>query len=255
MQLLPLFVIVFLLALILISVQAGRLIGFRRWARVPKDERGVYPGIEACVFALMGLLVAFTFYGAASRFDGRRMLIAQEANAIGTAYLRVNLLPADTQPQIREDFRNYLRSRLAVFQKFPDPTAVRTELDRSAKLQRELWQHAVEASKGAALSTQTLLLGAINEMIDITTTRTVAWQAHPPVAVFIMLGLTVVLSSVLAGYDMSASEVQDWIPIVAFSILLGSLVYVILDYEFPRFGLIRVSHIDQVLVDTLQKMK
>src|SRR5262245_17909256 len=170
MRLVPLFAIVALFALMLISIQVGRLIGFRRWRHVPKDERGVHPGIEACVFALMGLLVAFTFYGAASRFDGRRMLIAQEANAIGTAYLRVDLLPADAQPQLREDFRKYLRSRLAVFEKFPDPTEVRGELDRSAALQRELWQHAVAASRGAVPSTQTLLLGAINEMIDITTT-------------------------------------------------------------------------------------
>jgi hypothetical protein len=54
---------------------------------------------------------------------------------------------------------------------------------------------------------------------------------------------------------MSASPVQDWIPILTFWLLLGSLVYVIIDYEFPRAGLIRVSHIDQVLVDVLQNMK
>src|SRR5262245_6016741 len=148
MELLPLLVIVGSLAVILASVQAGRLIGFRRWARVPKDERSVSSGIEACVFALMGLLVAFTFYGAGSRFDNRRILIAQEANAIGTAYLRIDLLPADKQPQLREDFRNYLRSRLSVFEKFPDPTAVRGELDRSTTLQGDLWRHAVEASNG-----------------------------------------------------------------------------------------------------------
>ena len=70
-----------------------------------------------------------------------------------------------------------------------------------------------------------------------------------------MLGLTVVLASVLVGYGMSAARNQDWIPIVTFSLLLGALVYVILDYEFPRAGLIRVSHIDQVLIDTLQKME
>jgi hypothetical protein len=254
MQLLAPFVIIGLLALIFGSIQVGRRVGFRRWARVAEDARVVYPAVEASVLALMGLLIAFTFYGAASRFDNRRMLIAQEANAIGTAYLRIDLLPADTQPRLREDFRNYLRSRLAVFEKFPDAAAVRTELDRSAALQRELWQHAVAASRESGPATQSLLLGSINEMIDITTTRLVAWQAHPPVPVFIALGLTVVLASVLVGYGMSAARNQDWIPIVTFSLLLGALVYVILDYEFPRAGLIRVSHIDQVLIDTLQKM-
>ena len=255
MQLLAPFVIVGLLALIFGSIQAGRRIGFQRWSRLAEDARVVYPAVEASALALMGLLVAFTFYGAASRFDNRRMLIAQEANAIGTAYLRVDLLPADAQPQLREDFRNYLHSRLAVFERFPDVTAVRTELDRSAALQKELWQHAVEASRGSGPATQSLLLKSINEMIDITTTRLVAWQAHPPGAVFVVLGLTVVLSSVLVGYGMSTTRNQDWITTVTFSLLLGSLIYVILDYEFPRAGLIRVSHIDQVLIDTLQKME
>jgi hypothetical protein len=255
MQLLPLLVVIAAFALIIISIEAGRIIGSRRHLGNGQGVGGNYPAIEASVFGLMGLLVAFTFYGAGSRFDNRRMLIAQEANAIGTAYLRIDLLPPDAQPQLREDFRNYLRSRLAVFEKFPDSTAVRSELDRSAALQKELWQHAVEGSKGAAPPAQIFLLGSINEMIDITTTRTVAWQSHPPVAVFIMLGLTVILSSVLVGYEMSASPVQDWIPILTFWLLLGSLVYVIIDYEFPRAGLIRVSHIDQVLVDVLQNMK
>jgi hypothetical protein len=255
MHLVPLLVIVGLFALILISIEAGRLIGLRRWSRVAEEARGVYPAIEAAVFALMGLLVAFTFYGAASRFDTRRMLIAQEANAIGTAYLRIDLLPADAQPQLREDFRNYLRSRLAIFEKVADWSAARAERERSTQLQGELWRHAVEAVRGGSPSTQTLLLGSINEMIDITTTRAVAGQAHPPVAVFIMLGLTVILSSVIVGYDMSASRIQDWMPIVTFWLLLGSLVYVIIDYEFPRVGLIRVSHIDQVLVDLLEKIK
>jgi hypothetical protein len=255
MHLVPLFVIIGLFALILISIEIGRLIGLRRWSRVAEEARGVYPAIEAAVFALMGLLVAFTFYGAASRFDNRRMLIAQEANAIGTAYLRIDLLPADAQPQLREDFRNYLRSRLAISEKMSDWAAARAALERSTQLQGELWRHAVEAVRGRSPSTQTLLLGAINEMIDITTTRFVAWQSHPPVAVFVMLGLTVILSSVIVGYDMSASRIQDWMPIVTFWLLLGSLVYVILDHEFPRVGLIRVSHIDQVLVDLLEKMK
>ena len=61
----------------------------------------------------MGLLIAFTFSGAATRFDGRRQLIGEEANAIGTAYLRMDLLPQAAQPALREDFRNYVDARLS----------------------------------------------------------------------------------------------------------------------------------------------
>jgi hypothetical protein len=68
----------------------------------------------------MGLLIAFTFYGAETRFETRRSLIVDEANAIATAYLRLDLLPEDAQPELRENFREYVKSRLAIYQKIPD---------------------------------------------------------------------------------------------------------------------------------------
>ena len=84
--------------------EVGR-IGKRGLAR---DSDGVAKGTgpaEAAVFGLLGLLLAFTFSGAASRFEARRHLITEEANAIGTAYLRIDLLPRDTQPEMRQLFR------------------------------------------------------------------------------------------------------------------------------------------------------
>ena len=72
------------------------------------------------MFALFGLLIAFTFSGGASRLDTRRQLIAEEANAIGTAYLCLDLLPASDQPALRGLFRDYLDSRLAVYRKLPE---------------------------------------------------------------------------------------------------------------------------------------
>ena len=72
------------------------------------------------MFSLYGLLLAFSFSGAAGRYDARKQLIVEEANAIGTAYLRVDLLPTETQPAMRAQFRNYVDSRLAVYRDFSD---------------------------------------------------------------------------------------------------------------------------------------
>src|SRR5262249_103907 len=142
--------------------------------------------VEASIFALMGLLVGFTFYGAGARFDVRRNLAAQEANAIGTAYLRLDLLPPEAQPALREDFRDYLRSRLSVFQKIPDVRAVTEQLERTSALQKKIWEKAVESTKSSGPAEKALVLTSLNEMIDITTVVKVSLITHPPPAVFAM---------------------------------------------------------------------
>ena len=77
---------------------------------------------------------------------------------------------------------------------------------------------------------------------------------HPPAGVFALLVLTVIVSSALAGYTVSASGIRDWVFRIAFALVLGAAIYVILDYEFPRSGLVRVDSVDQVLAETLKKM-
>ena len=95
---------------ILIFLEVGRRVGGQRLALDPEGARAGTGTVEGAVFALVGLLIAFTFSGAASRFDARRDLIVQETNAIGTAWLRLDLLPASAQPAIRENFRRYVDS-------------------------------------------------------------------------------------------------------------------------------------------------
>src|SRR5215468_2671733 len=133
---LPILIICVLLATILTSIEIGYRTGLRRRARAPKFTQGQSRAIETSVFGLMGLLIAFIFAGAAVRFDNRRMVIGQEANAIETAYLRLDLLPPESQPALRQDFRAYLMSRLAVGRDIPDMTAVNADLEQSAMLQR-----------------------------------------------------------------------------------------------------------------------
>src|SRR5215218_3538314 len=107
-------------------LEVGRRFGERRFARDAEHSRsgGVMDG---SVFGLLGLLLAFTFSGAASRFDDRRNLIVDEANAIGTAWLRIDLLPPSTQPAIRDGFRRYLDARLAAYRSLPDGEALGQE--------------------------------------------------------------------------------------------------------------------------------
>src|SRR6476620_4829390 len=113
------FICVFFVA-VLCMVELGRRLGCRHRMKEPDGSVAGLGAIEGAVFGLMGLLIAFTFSGAASRFEARRALILQETNAIGTAYLRLDLLPASAQPKLREDFRRYLDARIAAFRSLPD---------------------------------------------------------------------------------------------------------------------------------------
>jgi hypothetical protein len=246
-----------LFAVMLVLMEIGRRVGMRR---KKLDATGANAGlstIDGAVFGLMGLLVAFTFSGAAGRFDTRRQLIGQEANDIGTAYLRIDLLPVPEQAILRDDFRNYVDARLAYFKNLPsDGMAAKAALDQSIALQGKIWFESVAAcDKANSSATTVLLLSSLNEMIDIATTRAVALEMHPPIVVFWGLGVLVLASSLLAGYGMAEAKTRGVLHMLVYSAILAIAVYVILDMEYPRVGLIRIDAADHVLMDLRSSMK
>jgi len=243
-----------LFAGMLACLEIGRRLGRSAVAETGgKEGLGV---IEGAVFALLGLLVAFTFSGAATRFEGRRHLIVEEANDIGTAYLRIDLLPTDAQPEIRDLFRRYVDSRLETYRHVSDGALVKQDLARSQDLQTEIWQKSVAAAGRAPnAAASMLLLPALNSMIDITTVRTAATEDHPPIVIFAMLGLIALATSLMAGYEMAGAKRRSWLHIAGYALILSVAVYVILDLEFPRMGLIRVDAFDHYLVDVRASMK
>src|SRR5688572_21675134 len=157
-----------------LMVEFGRRVGVRQRARLMQGGAAGVGAVEAAIFGLLGLLIAFTFQGAASRFDGRRELIVQEANNIGTAWLRLDLLPADAQPGLRKLFQNYLDSRLDTYRKAPDLVAVQAAHARAVQLQNEIWKAALASRQEGSQTIVVGLLPALNQMFDIVTTRTMA---------------------------------------------------------------------------------
>lgn len=240
-----------------ICFEVGRRAGIRQRQQYDNPIEAGTNSVETAVFALLGLLVAFTFYGAAARFDTRRELIVEEANAIGTSYFRVDLLPADAQPEVRETFKKYVDSRLEFYEQLHDPDAAERERMRGSELQEKIWQRSVAASAtaGAHPDAGKLLLQALNSMIDITSTRTMVLQMHPPKVVFALLFVITLIASVLAGNRMSGSTTRNWLFVLAFAGVMAVSVYVILDLEYPRFGLIRVDSFDEMLSNLRAYMK
>ena len=202
----------------LVLMEVGRRIGLRRAAADPDAPRAEIGALDGAVFALLGLLIAFTFSGAAARWDARRQLVVQEANAIGTAYLRLDVLPPDTQLALREQFRQYVDARLAAYRRLPDISAAKAELPRAAKLQGEIWAQAVAACRNeGSQPARSLVLPALNAMIEITATRIVAAETHPPSIVYAMLVALMLVSSLLGGHRMTAGKTRSWIHMVGFA--------------------------------------
>jgi hypothetical protein len=242
---------------ILVLLVVGRWIGARRLAKDPEGARAGLGAVEAAIFGLMGLLFAFSFSGAAGRFDIRRNLILEEANAIGTAWLRLDMLPTDDQRLLRETFRRYLDSRLAAYRKLRlDIRAGEEEVARATAIQGEIWTQAVAACRAPGGQPAIMLvLPALNQMFDIAAARAMAARTHPPTVILIMLGVLPLASALLAGYAMAGGKAPSWIHMLVFALILAGTVYVILDLEFPRRGLIQVEAADQILMKLRETMK
>jgi len=242
----------------LLMLKIGRRVGVRRRQQDPDGAATGLGAVDGAIFGLMGLLIAFTFSTAASRFETRRELIVEEANDIGTAYLRLDLLPASTQAALREKFRRYVDSRLAIYHALPDIEAAKAKMRESKLIQDEIWAAAVAATNATQVNgnaVTSLVMSSLNDMIDITTTRTMAMQSHPPQIIFIMLGIMVLAGALLIGFGMAGSIKVSWLHVITFSLLMTGLIYVIVDLEHPRVGIIRVDNFDQLLVEVRDSMK
>jgi hypothetical protein len=233
---------------ILIAFECGRKIGLRRLSDGSKSLAKGVGATEGAVFALLGLLIAFTFSGAASRFEARRALLTEEANAIGTAYLRVDNLPADSQLEIRQLFKQYIQLRA---NQFAQDQLARNDASQANIVQGDIWKKALDACKrpDAHGSCVMLMMPALNQMIDITTTRAMAGQNHPPLIIYLLLGSLSLIAALLVGYGTAENPRRLKFHPLAFAAIVSITLYVIIDLEFPRLGLIRIDDADRILFD------
>ncbi|HEX4517704.1 MAG TPA: hypothetical protein VH054_29375 [Polyangiaceae bacterium] len=234
---------------ITISFTIGRRIGARAAVRDPKGFTKGNSAIDGAVYGLFALLLAFTFSGAATRFDGRRELMGREANAIGTAYLRLDLLPDEVREKVKKNVRDYLDARIETFARVDDRPVALAALARAQRLQSEIWTDAVAATRAPGGPDAIALLPPLNAMFDILTTQRVAWETHPPKIVYAMLGVLAIVAALLGGHAMGAAKTPHLMHTSVYALVLATTTYIILDLEYPRLGLIRIDAADQVLVD------
>ncbi|WP_061958745.1 DUF4239 domain-containing protein [Cupriavidus pauculus] len=241
---------------VLTALEVGRLVWQWQVNAGREPESTGVGAVTSAIFALLGLLIAFTFSGAASRFETRRTLIVQEANDIGTAYLRLDLLSPPIRDELRNTFRQYLDARLQAYRAVPDREAVTQALARAGELRDRLWERSVEESPRASTPAATmLLLPALNAAFDTASTRLASTMEHPPGVIYALLLALSWIGALFAGYGMARRGPRNWLHGLLFAVTLAATLHVIVDLEYPRLGLIRVDEFDQVLQEVRNSMK
>ena len=241
-----------LFAIFLVSTE----IGFRIGAKSPDKDRPGIGVIEGAVFGLFGLLLAFSFGTGIAHLDQRRQLIVNEANAIGVAYRRVDLLPAADQIEMRRLFLRYVDARLAVYQKVEILEVSQKSFDAAEALQNPIWQIAMRAFRGPSRPQVTLLLvPALNDMFDLEAERKAAISLHNPALVFVLLIGVGLMTCVLGGYALSARGWRSWLHGSVYALTLALTIYTVIDLDNPRFGLIRLDAADKMLIDLRDTMQ
>lgn len=233
-------------------------IGFRiERKRAAGESAGFWAGtgvITGALVTLLALILGFSFGTAETRFDRRRQMIIEEANAIGTAYLRVDMLPVREQPVLRDLFRKYLDARLEVYANVPEVEKATSKLAQASDISAEIWERSERASRGRTAA-ELLALPAINTMIDIAAARKAVLFHHVPLLIIALLVGLALACSVMIGYRTSIAMKRNLLAAILFALVVSGTFYVILDLEFPRVGLIRLDLEDRILYDLREDLR
>jgi hypothetical protein len=246
----------------LVLLNYGRRLGLRYIGKKGVDSMSGLPTVEGAIFALIGLLLAFTISGALQRFDERRQLVIQEANAISTAYDRLSLLE-EVAGNLQSKLKHYAKARIELYE-MPHDFSLwqRTELwsgEQQAKIRdarNKLWDATVAACPNSNYRPAcSLVLISLGSAFELARLRAGAAEKHPPQIIYIMLFALGLGGSLLAGFGMAAAAARSWIHMLIFAATLAITLYVVTDMEFPRLGLIRVDDFDRFLVEAYDEMR
>jgi len=207
-------------------------------------EKGDIALILGSVLTLMSLMLGFTYMMSSDRYEARRQLVIEEANAIGTAYLRAQLLPGGMQDEVQALLRQYLDVRIQEGRVDSTEPELHESLLHQAKLmEAQLWNHAVRAAElDGSVVTSGFFIQSLNELIDTSGTRNAALNRHVPEIVLFLMFATIVLTTATLGYASGLAGHRVTLAAFVLVMLIALVVYLIINLDRPRRGPIQVSH-------------
>jgi hypothetical protein len=243
----PAIVAVVLLAMLFFFYIGRRLfvLSSRRNAGMSDTNLGA---VQGSLLGLLALLLAFTFSMSNSHYDRRIQVINDEANNISTAILRADLYPDSTRQAFRKDFSSYLETRIRFFDAGADTAKALQAFRDGAHWQSRLWARAASYARDPAyVVPSNQMLPALNAMFDITITRNTALRNKVPDIIFWVLILLCLTSAFTMGYAQGAR--MDVVMNLGFAIMISLALYLILDLDRARRGVINVNFVQQEIVN------
>ncbi len=183
-----------------------------------------------------------------ARYDNRRSTVVEEANAIGTVILRTDIYPDSMRRLLKSNLKEYVEARIAFYEARMDLEKAFIAYHKADAIGKQVWSiTAAYAQKNSTITIASQLIPALNDMIDITTTRLAVGEATVPDSIMYFLFILCFCSAFLLGYDTKAKI--DWIVVIGFGIMLSSTVFNIIDLDRPRSGLIDMDKPNQKIVE------
>lgn len=242
-------VAVILFVLLLAATQVGRWIGRRQRDRGEDKEAGA---LATGMLGIFALLIAFTYSLSLARYDARRGMVLQEANAIGTTANYAAMLPRDRQPAVLAMLHDYTRVRIGLGAPYDEAKFTR-DVQTSNRLLAGLWQ---QANAITAADPQSLpafrFVSALNEQTNIAESRLTSLRNHVPVTVLIVVSLIAALSLGFAGYSAVLGGFSRYISLTIMAAAITLLITLTMDLDRPDRGSIEISV--QPLRDALEAL-
>lgn len=227
------------------ALVAATQVGFWTGSRARRDgQSGTSEAmtIQASVLGLLALLLGFSFSMAMNRYDVRKKLVVEEANDIGTTYLRAGMLKSPYGTTIRRLLRRYVDARLELADPDVDNDLIPKVLKQTDDLQEQLWLQATAYVNYDSRPVPTgLFVTSLNQVIDDHARRMAAYENQVPEPIFTALYIVAVLAMGLTGRVCGLADNRQLMPTVTAALLIALVIFTINDLDRPRHGFIRVS--------------
>jgi hypothetical protein len=231
----PILVFVFSLPALWISGRIGA--GLKKRQRVPENEDNEdFDILLGATLTLLALIIGFTFSMAAGRYDQRKNLEEQEANAIGTEYVRTDLLPAADASRVRALLKSYLNQRI-LFYESSGGESLRQINAHTAQLQAEMWSAVAPPAEAQPTPLTGLVISGMNDVLNSQGYTQAAWWNRIPVAAWALLTTISIFCNLLIGYR---AQGRTAFLFLILPIALSISLFLIADIDSPQHGVIRV---------------
>lgn len=226
----------FVLSLLILWLSAQISAFIRRKRPLPEDERDDFALVINASLTLLALIIGFSFSMAVSRYDQRKNYEEEEANAIGTEYVRADLLPAPDGAKIRNLLERYLEQRI-LFYTTHDSHQLEQIDSATSKLQTEMWSTVKSVSEAHPTPPVTLAVQGMNDVLNRQGYTQAAWWNRIPLAAWGLMVFLAICCSLLIGYSARRRE-RVLFMVVPF--LVSVAFFLIAEIDSPRTGVIRV---------------